>query len=312
MNVSAESELPNSNVNIANDSGKSVNINDVVFVDFESEPDASLVSSQSIAVDPDDAGNRVMKFENSTGKMNNVIKGITPKKLLYKAPVDKNGVLTYEFDLKFPTNNPMEDNEKGWYYPVATVFPTYEGTKTAYLRTCNVISASQNQNDGVLIDNYGEWYTVQEVFDYSSMTYSVFAQGKLVCSDISFAEEGVVGNDPMDGLVFRAYVPDGFEWYLDNLKISYTEDREYAPVSAFFQENFDDGEYDNTILKLPISAEVVDASIDDVIPEERGRVIKSDSSAGGTDSYFDVQNWKLQMERKVYLHMNSTYMQQMY
>ena len=60
---------------------------------------------------------------------------------------------------------------------------------------------------------------VEYIFDYSTMTFDAYAEGKQFENDTSFVDE-VPSNkkyfDPIEGLHLRAYVPSGFKYYIDD------------------------------------------------------------------------------------------------
>lgn len=282
-------------------------LKDEVNVDFETTPDSSFISSPNIVADPDNSENNVWQIGNSdtdATKFGNVIVGFSAKSLLSSVPTDKSGVLTYEFDLKFPLDNPMENATQGFYYPIYTRFYNYEGPVTGIFRTSNVLPGDGNSANQVNIEDRGKWYTVKQVFDYSTKTFTVYAQGKQVGSSYSFAEAAAAGKDPIDKFWFRGWVPGGFKWYVDNIKVSYAEELgEYSPVSRYFNEDFNDGEYDDTIMYKWASPNVsyADNSTDPtIVPESRGKVLKIDATTAGNGGWvLDVQNkWTQQMARK--------------
>lgn len=201
--------------------------NDMVSVDFETTPDSKLLNTALISVDPDDSTNHVMKFENPKDTADNVIVGITPKNVLTKVPADnKTGVLTYEFDIKFPEDNPMENKSNGWYYPIYTRMAAFDGPITSILRTTNALPQSEVQSEKVDITGTKyTWYNVKQVFDYTTKEFKIYVQGKQLGGAVSFAADLENGKDPINALYFRAWAQGKFKWFVDNLKISYVEEQ---------------------------------------------------------------------------------------
>lgn len=201
--------------------------NDMVSVDFETTPDSKLLNTALISVDPDDSTNHVMKFENPKDTADNVIVGITPKNVLTKVPADnKTGVLTYEFDIKFPEDNPMENKSNGWYYPIYTRMAAFDGPITSILRTTNALPQSEVQSEKVDITGTKyTWYNVKQVFDYTTKEFKIYVQGKQLGGAVSFAADLESGKDLINALYFRAWAQGKFKWFVDNLKISYVEEQ---------------------------------------------------------------------------------------
>lgn len=282
---------------------KAVSIYDTVTADFQNaEETRNNVTSgtPNIVSDPAGGSNKALLIE-KTDDTNQVSETISHKKILYKVPENKKGILKYEFDIKFPTDNPMENEQNRWYYPLIMTFSNKNNSPyMGYLRPVNVLPQSSNPNDAVSVDGTGKWYKVAVEFDYSSMTYSLSAAGKTVSSNISFKDAMDKGYDPIDGLSFLGYVPKGFKWYIDNFKAEYTEEQHYSVYSKFYEEDFENGGYDSSILEFPTNAKIVDNSTDSNVPAERGKVIKSDYSAAGTgaNTYFNFKNQTTQLNRK--------------
>lgn len=190
--------------------------NEFVKVDFEEEIPEGFISSD-IAEDPDDANNHVWVFENTRDSEYDLKKPIKPAKVMSELS-ERTGKLTYEFKIKFPSDNSM--TEDGAYYAVDTRLEKYNGPVTGSLSADSVVGADGKTKLAIDENKRGDWYNIQQVFDYSTLTYDLYCNGKEVLKNTAFTLE----YDPFDALFLRGNVPAGFKCYIDDLAVSYIEE----------------------------------------------------------------------------------------
>ena len=197
--------------------------------------------------DPTNPENQALKIENKTAGMTTLMTNIKPLSVL-NLPENKLGKLIYEYDVLYPSENPMD---KGGYYSTSVQMKQYEGMNVGTFRPINAFYDSKNIigiNDGL-----GNWYRIRYIFDYETKTFDLYAQGKIIADDVSYENvpSGKKVYDPSEGLHLRAYVPSGFVYYIDNINVSYVEvtpdfvtglktydGEEYKEVTEFSAKNY--------------------------------------------------------------------------
>lgn len=190
--------------------------------DGESVNTSFISGNGAVASDPSNSENHVWKIENAGGSMTTLITNLRPAAFLNGVPAEKTGKLTYEYMVYIPSNNPMDG---GGYYPIVNQIKQYEGMAVGIVRP-NIVFR-QNWQEAVTIENgFDSWFSVKYVFDYETMTFDAYAQDKQFENGTSF-KDGLPANknyyDPIEGLHIRAYVPSGFTYYIDDLKVSYSD-----------------------------------------------------------------------------------------
>ncbi|MEE1046155.1 MAG: hypothetical protein U0M60_01895, partial [Clostridia bacterium] len=170
-------------------------------------------------------GRKVQKWGFKEKPTNNSARWTLKPSLVLNRPMALMGKLTYEFEILFPETNPLENESNPQsQYVLPITLDNAKGDKRitlVYLRP-HVAKNGAGKGDLPLSEPFG-WHNVKIVFDYSQTepVYSTWVDGAELEQNVKYDAENY--NPYEKGIEFRAWVPNTFEYYVDNVGVSYIE-----------------------------------------------------------------------------------------
>lgn len=170
-------------------------------------------------------GRKVQKWGFKENPTNNSARWTLKPSAVLTRPAELTGKLTYEFDVLFPETNPLEkETNLQSQYALPITLDNVGGSQRmtlVYLRP-HVAKNGAATADLALTEPFG-WHSVKIVFDYSQTkpVYSIWVDGKVLEQNTEFDAENY--NAYEKGIEFRAWVPNTFEYYIDDVRVSYIE-----------------------------------------------------------------------------------------
>lgn len=164
--------------------------------------------------DSADSSNKYLKV--TIEEKHNILTMINPIAGGLTVPEDiTDGTMIYEFDIKYPSDNPRPSATN--YYGTSIWLKTNTAPKLGIIEPNKAYASADNIK--TLSNESLDWYTVRVELNAKDKTYNAYANGIKFAENLSYNENFNI----TDGLMLHDYVPAGYTYYLDNVKVAYIE-----------------------------------------------------------------------------------------